>query len=154
MFREMRRQDRKMNKDEAIELLKKCQYGILSTVGEDGYAYGVPLNYVYMDNNIYFHCASEGHKLDNIRNNDKVSFCVVGKVENVPERFTTKYESVIVFGKACEVNSDEKYSAFIALLKKYSEQYIEKGKEYIKNTDDKVKIIKISVESITGKVNK
>ena len=35
--------------------------------GEDGYAYGVPLNYVYVDNSIYFHCAKEGHKLDNIK---------------------------------------------------------------------------------------
>lgn len=42
----------------------------------------------------------------------------------------------------------------MALLKKYSEQYMEKGKEYIKNTDDKVKVIKISVECITGKANR
>jgi hypothetical protein len=149
----MRRQDRKMSNEKAVELLKNCQYGILSTVGVDGYAYGVPLSYVYLNNNIYFHCATVGHKLDNIKNNDKVSFCVVGEVEPVPEKFTTKYESVILFGKAAEVNGDEKYSVFMAILEKYADQYMEKGKEYIKNANDKVKVMKISIKYITGKAN-
>ncbi|NLB53024.1 MAG: hypothetical protein GX808_08820 [Syntrophomonadaceae bacterium] len=57
---------------EAIELLKAGEYGVLSSVSENGYAYGVPLNYVYFDNSIYFHCAAEGRKLDDIKKNDKV----------------------------------------------------------------------------------
>lgn len=154
MFRKMRRQDREMNNEEAVELLKKCQYGILSTVGVDGYAYGVPLSYVYLNNNIYFHSATLGYKLDNIKNNNRVSFCVVGEIEPVPEKFTTKYESVILFGKASEVNGDEKYSALMAILEKYAAKYMDKGKEYIKNAGDKVKIIKISIEYIMGKANR
>lgn len=154
MFRELRRQDRKISQDEAINILKKSPYGILSTVGEDGYAYGVPLSYVYLNNNLYFHCAKEGHKLENIKFNDKVSFCVVGNVENIPEKFTVKYESVIVFGRACEVHGEEKHTALMELIKKYSEQFIEKGKEYIEQSDDTVKIIKISIEAISGKANR
>ncbi|SNX54490.1 pyridoxamine 5'-phosphate oxidase family protein [Thermoanaerobacterium sp. RBIITD] len=154
MFREMRRQDRRMDNEEAIELLKKCQYGVLSTVGIDGYAYRVPLSYVYLNNSIYFHCASVGYKLDNIKNNNKVSFCIVGEVEPVPEKFTTKYESVILFCKASEVNGDEKYSALIAILEKYADKYMDKGKEYIKSAGEKVKIIKISIDYIEGKTNR
>ncbi|WP_434578494.1 pyridoxamine 5'-phosphate oxidase family protein [Thermoanaerobacterium thermosaccharolyticum] len=154
MFRELRRQDRKMDNNEIIEVLKKCQYGVLSTVGIDGYAYGVPLSYVYLNNSIYFHCATVGHKLDNIRNNDKVSFCIVGGIDPVPEKFTTKYKSVILFGKASEVNDDEKYSALMAILEKYAGQYMDKGKEYIKNAGEKVKVIKISIDYIEGKMNR
>ena len=62
----MRRKDKEIGTDEAINLLTKCEYGVLSTVGNDGQPYGVPLNYTYKDNCIYFHCALKGHKIDNI----------------------------------------------------------------------------------------
>jgi len=78
MKREMRRKDKKIGTDEAINLLTNCEYGVLSIVGTDGQLYGVPLNYSFKDNCIYFHCALVGHKLENIENNPKVSFCVVG----------------------------------------------------------------------------
>ena len=130
MFREMRRKDREIGNIEAIEILKNCQYGILSTASEDGYAYGVPVNYVYANGSIYFHSASQGHKLDNIINNNKVSFCVVGQSSVLPDKFTTNYESVIVFGRAVEVLGNEKNDAMLEMLKKYSKEYIKKGREY------------------------
>jgi len=154
MFRELRRKDRKMAENDAIALLFRAPYGVLSTSGSDGYAYGVPLSYVYLDGHIYFHCATEGHKLDNIKNNDKVSFCVVGDVENAPEQFTAKYESVILFGRISEVQGDEKQAAFLALVEKYAAEFREKGKEYICNAEGKAKIMKISVEHIAGKANR
>ncbi len=40
MFKEMRRKDKQISDEKAIELLRKCNYGVLSTTGEDGYAYG------------------------------------------------------------------------------------------------------------------
>lgn len=154
MFNEVRRKDRELDTGGAIEVLKKSDYGILSTVGENGYAYGVPLNYVYIDNSIYFHCAVEGHKLDNITNNNKVSFCVVGQTYILPEKFSTKYESVIIFGTASEVFDNEKNTILLELLNKYSPEYIEKGKEYIENSSKRTKIIKISIEHISGKARR
>ena len=56
-FREMRRMDRKISDNQARELLKNNTYGVLSTIGVDGYPYGVPLNYVFFNDAIYFHCA-------------------------------------------------------------------------------------------------
>jgi nitroimidazol reductase NimA-like FMN-containing flavoprotein (pyridoxamine 5'-phosphate oxidase superfamily) len=154
MFREVRRVDRKLDNDMSVELIKNGEYGILSTVGEDGYPYGVPVNYIYIDNVIYFHCAVEGQKLENIKNNDKVSFCVVGKTEVVPEKFTSRYESIIAFGKAEQASGEECFKAFLGILEKYSPQYLEKGREYIKNAETRTKIIKITIEHMTGKANK
>ncbi|GAA0086402.1 pyridoxamine 5'-phosphate oxidase family protein [Clostridium sp. CTA-7] len=151
MFKEMRRKDREIEALEAIEVLKKCEYGILSTVDENGYPYGVPLSYVYANDSIYFHSAVEGHKLENIKKNDKVSFCVVGQTDVLPDKFSTKYESVIIFGRAKEVFDDEKNAALLELINKYSADYIEKGKTYIKNANDKTKVIKISIDHISGK---
>ncbi|MDU1566241.1 MAG: pyridoxamine 5'-phosphate oxidase family protein [Clostridium sp.] len=47
MFKEIRRKDRKIEISEAIDMLEICEYGVLSTVNENGYPYGVPLSYVY-----------------------------------------------------------------------------------------------------------
>lgn len=154
MFREMRRKEREMKNDEAVEILKNNTYGVLSTVSENGYPYGVPISYTFFNNSIYFHCAVTGHKLDNISNNDRVSFCVVGHTEILPEEFSTKYESVIVFGRAVEVSEDEKDRALLEIVNKYSADYIEQGKEYIQKGGKATKVIKISIEHISGKARR
>ncbi|WP_160690642.1 pyridoxamine 5'-phosphate oxidase family protein [Clostridium sp. C2-6-12] len=154
MFKEMRRKDRELEKEEFMELLIRGEYGILSTIGENGYPYGVPVNYVYMDNAIYFHSAVEGQKLYNIKNDDKVSFCVVGETCVLPEQFSTKYESVIIFGKANEIFEEEKNASLLEIINKYSKEHLEKGKQYIKNSNENVKVIKINIEHVTGKARK
>ncbi|MBD7912517.1 pyridoxamine 5'-phosphate oxidase family protein [Clostridium cibarium] len=154
MFREMRRKDRELKNDEIIEVLKNTSYGILSTISENGYPYGVPISYVFFNDSIYFHCATKGHKLDNILNNDKVSFCVVGNTCVLPEEFSTKYESLIVFGKAIEVFDDEKNMALLETLNKYSPDFIEQGKEYIIKAGKATKVIKITIDHISGKARR
>lgn len=138
----------------AVAILKTSDYGVLSTISQNGYPYGVPLSFVFIHNAIYFHSATEGQKLDAILNNSKVSFCVVGQTSILPDKFSTKYESVIVFGLAAEVFDDEKNAVLLEILNKYSLDYIEKGKEYIKNASNATKVIKISIEHISGKARK
>ena len=154
MFKEIRRQDRKLSNADTDEVLLKGNYGVLSMIGESGYAYGVPLSYVYMDNGIYLHCALEGQKLSHIRNNNRVSFCVVGEANPLPDQFSMKYKSAIIFGKAREINGEEKLRALIGLVKKYSGEYLEKGKEYAANSIDKTVVIRIDIERITGKARR
>lgn len=98
--RQMRRAQYQMDDDDARRVLTESEYGFLGTVGEDGVPYVVPVNYCYHKGNIVFHTAREGHKIENIRHNPQVCFTVCTNVELVPERFTTRYESVIVFGRA------------------------------------------------------
>lgn len=150
-MRKMRRKDRKIETDDAINLLIKCEYGVLSTIGNDGQPYGVPLNYVYMDNCIYFHSALEGHKIENIEQNSKVSFCAVGNTNVLPSKFGTEYESAVVFGVASEAQGTERYNALLGLLEKYSTDFIEEGKTYIEQKDKVTKVIKIEISDITGK---
>ena len=155
MFQKMRRSDRLISTSESESILTAGEYGVLSTVGENGYAYGVPLSYAYENNGIYFHCAfDEGHKLDNIKLSNKVCFTVVGKTKVIPNELSTKYESVIAFGKAFEIEDEEKINALILLLEKYSPDHIEKGKKYIAADYKKTSVIKIEVEQLTGKALK
>lgn len=151
MFASMRRSDRQISAGDAIGILEKCEYGVLSTVSQENFPYGVPLSYVYADGNVYFHCANEGYKLDNIAVTSKVSFCVVGHKQTLPEKFTTSYESVIVFGQAMIVQGQEKQAALLALVNKYAPDYLDKGKAYAQNSSEKTTVVKIAVEHMTGK---
>jgi nitroimidazol reductase NimA-like FMN-containing flavoprotein (pyridoxamine 5'-phosphate oxidase superfamily) len=132
-MRELRRNDRAITNDEAIAILNKAEYGVLSTVTPDGKPYGVPLNFCIIDHCIYFHCAIEGQKIDNIEKNKSVSFCVVGDNEILPDKFGTKYESVIISGEVEEIFDGNKQIALEGMLKKYSSNYFEKGLKYILN---------------------
>jgi len=154
MFREIRLKDRVVNAEKTIEIITKGSYGVLSTIGEDGYPYGVPLNYTYYDNCICFHCAQEGLKLDNINFNNKVSFCVVTKSDVLGNEFDTDYESAIAFGKANVVADDsEKKNILLSVLNKYSADYLKAGNNYMKKYWDETKVIKIKIEHLSGKAH-
>lgn len=150
----MRRADRQLEKVDAIKILNKVNYGVLSTMSEDGYAYGVPLSYIYLNDAIYFHSALEGHKLENIKFNAKASFCVVGDTEVLAEKFSTNYESVIAFGNIIEVVQEEKEQALLTFLEKYSADYMEQGKKYIQNAGHQTKMMKLCIQDITGKARR
>jgi uncharacterized protein len=154
MFREMRRKDRQLNYADSMEIIVNGEFGILSSIGLNGYPCGTPLNYVYYNEGIYFHSATEGHKIDNMENNEKVSFCITSDVEILSERFGAKYKSVVVFGKASEAFDSEKEEALTALIKKYSGQFLEKGKKYILSSKDKTRVFKIEIEHMAGKSNR
>ncbi len=152
MFRTMRRKNQQLSREEAIGILQSCPTGILGLIGDDDYPYTVPLNYVYGDDKLFFHCAKEGHKIDGMRKNDKVTFCVVEQDEVVPKALATKYRSVIVFGTARVLTGDaERRDALDRLIEKYSPDYREVGKQAIEKEWDLVSVVEIKIEHMTGK---
>lgn len=157
-FHPVRRKDRILDEARILELLETSEYGYLSLgTGENGYAYGVPMSYAYdrKENALYFHCAPEGHKSDNLQRTDKVSFCVVGHTRPVGEKFTTLYESVIVFGTADIQPSDEdKRKALRKLVQKYSPEHIETGEAYMEKSLRQTHTFKVSIDRMTGKCRK
>jgi hypothetical protein len=154
MFREIKRAELALKNEDAAELLKDSSYGVLSTVGEDGYAYGIPLNFVYEDGAVYFHSALKGHKLDNISFNDKVSFCVIGENRVIPSNLSTRYKSVIVFGKSKELTGEEKRDALKLLVEKYAPAFRSSAFKHIETDFDSTAVFKITIEHMTGKYHK
>ncbi|MBP1729111.1 MAG: LexA DNA-binding domain protein [Deltaproteobacteria bacterium] len=150
----VRRKDRAIDLQDALAVLAAGEYGVLSTVGRDGQPYGVPLSYTCKNRCIYFHCALDGHKIENIASNPKVSFCVVGRTNILPEKFATEYESVVVFGVAAEVHGAERSSALVWLLEKYSPGFMAEGRAYIEQKDKAVKVMKIEINHISGKARR
>lgn len=152
IFRKTRKPHMALNHEESMRILEKEEYGIVSTIGEDGYPYGFPMSYVVLDGSIYFHCGVVGHKLDNIIYNDKVSFTVVGSTELLPEQLDTNYESIIVYGRATKVEGEEKVLALVEILDKYAKGFMNEGKISIEEDNHITTVIKISIEHITGKI--
>lgn len=154
MLKPIRREDRKADEAVVRGVLEAGEYGVLSTVDLNGQAYGVPMSYVYWNDAIYLHGAAEGHKHDNLAQNGKVSFCIVSDAKPLPETFSMRYQSVIVFGTVVEVSGVEKHGALLSFIDKYSSQYLEQGKKYIESDEHKTKVMKIRIEQISGKVRK
>lgn len=153
-MRTMRRSDRELTLEAAMGLLATSEYGVLSTADIDGQPYGIPVSFAYRHPAIYIHCAPEGHKLENLHFNPKVSFCVVGKTRVLPEQFTTAYESAIAFGVATEVTGTEREDALLWLLEKYSPQQVTAGKVYIDRKGQLARVIKIEIEALSGKARR
>jgi nitroimidazol reductase NimA-like FMN-containing flavoprotein (pyridoxamine 5'-phosphate oxidase superfamily) len=155
----VRRQDRLLERENALELLRTGEYGVLAMVecadGENG-GYGIPVNYVWDGAEaIYIHCAPEGHKLRCIERNSHVSFCVVGHTNVIPHKFTTAYESIVVRGKAhVGLSEGERMHALELLLGKYSPDNMETGLKYAEKSFARTEIIRIDISEASGKTKR
>jgi len=150
----MRRADRERDAAFAMEVLRDCEYATLATINSDGTPYCVPLSIAVAENTIYFHCAHEGKKFDNIKNNENVCINGVRYTKLVPENFTTEYESATATGK-CRIISDkdEKIAALKAICEKYANSNMINFDNQIEKFMNHTCICKIIIENITGKAN-
>lgn len=154
--RTMRRKEQQLQEKEAWDILRRGTYGILSTVAADGQTSGTPLSYEVLQDKIYFHCAHEGLKIDNIKGQPKVCFTVVGPVQALFNGgFTTLYESAMVYGLARKVQEDaEKTTALLAICQKYLPENIEKAPAYISGALAATAVYSVQVDVITGKAQR
>lgn len=151
MFRKMRRAERELPEGQAKKILKNGSYGVLALAGDGGYLYTVPLNYVYDGERIYFHCAAEGHKIDAIARDNKCSFCVVENGGVIEDRFTTKYRSVIAFGKIYE-ETDEKCreNVFRLMMQSLTPSVTNEKREEMSHCQ-KARILAMDIGYLSGK---
>lgn len=149
----VRRQDRLLEQESAIYLLATGEYGVLSLATIENEPYGIPLNYAWDGMNcIYFHCAVEGRKLELLMKNSLASFCVVGKTNVIPEKFSTGYESIIVKGMLrIGLFEEEKLTGLNLLVKKYSPSYQSEGQKYIEKLFHQTEVLRFDIQEVSGK---
>lgn len=153
-FKSIRRRERALTESEAREILKRAEHGVLATVGADGWPYAVPVNHVLVDDVLYIHCALEGHKLENIAHDERVSYCAVASATVRPVKLTTSYESTIVFGCAAViVDPAEKRRALEALAVRFCGGMTPEAVRAIDASGPKTAILRIRPEHMSGKSN-
>ncbi len=154
MFRKMRRFKQQLSDEQCIHVLNTAPRGVLSVLGEDGYPYGLPINYVYNeeDGKIYFHGAKEGHKIDAIRKYDKVSFCVYDEGFRKEGEWALNIASVICFGRISFVTDEEKA---IAMVRKLARRYypsLESADEEVRKDGHRAQMLALTIDHMTGKL--
>lgn len=153
MFRKMRRNRQAMTAEEIRRILGEGTSGVLALSGDGGYPYAVPLSYVYDGSRLYFHGARTGHKIDAIRRCEKASFCVVAADDVVPEAYTTRYKSVIVFGRIRILDDEAQIREAInkLALKYYPADSPAHRLEMIRREWAPLCMMEMTVEHMTGK---
>lgn len=151
--RVVRRQDRLLEQERATALLRTAEWGVLSMRDEDGAPYGIPINYVWDgEASLYLHCAPDGRKLRCLDHEPRVSFTIVGRVNLLPAKFTTEYESIVLTATATRhLPDDEKRHALELLLDKLSPNDKEVGMKYATASFHRVEIIRLDIERWSGK---
>ena len=153
MFGEMRRKKQALPLETCEKILERGTSGVLALEGEEGYPYAVPLSYYYEKGKIFFHCGKRGYKIEALKRNEKVSFCVIDQDQIIPEEYTTYFRSVIVFGKICILEGEaEKRRAIEKLALKYApEEPEEKTNRAIDREFSPLCMLELSIEHISGK---
>ena len=154
MFREIARKKQSLEASEIIKILNNEKRGVLSVHGENGYPYGLPINYWYNEENgyIYFHSGKKGHKIDALNADNKVSFCVYDEGFRKDGEWALNISSVIVFGKICIVEDLEKsIEIFRRLSLKFTSDIEYIDSEIQKFAKDTL-CYELRPEHITGKI--
>lgn len=151
MFRKMRRHAQQLDRDECEEILRQQPRGVLSVLGDDEYPYGVPLDYVYEDGALWFHCATVGHKIDAIAAHDKASFCVLDDGVRHEGEWWMCFRSVIAFGRVSVVDDEEtKLRVLWSMAGKYfPADYDTEGD--IARSFARVAVLRFEIEHLSGK---
>ena len=155
MAHPLRRIDRALSESEARAIMARADYGVLATVGADGWPYAVAVNHVLAGDRLYFHGALTGHKLDNLLHDERVSYSVVTYAEVAPEQLTTRYESAILFGRASVVaDPTERQTALELLGQRFCPGFATKVAGDIQKIGPRTAVVAIRIERITGKGNR
>jgi len=149
------------DKKEIQRILSLTNIGRLATNGKDGYPYITPVNFVSYKENIYFHCAPKGKKLDNLLRDPRVCFEVdvplsYLNLDSYPNREICQlhqfYHCVIIRGRASIVEeSEKKVDVLTNLIAKH-----ENTTDFKQVTDDMpgfkaCKVVEVKPINITAK---
>ena len=149
---------------EAIDaLLDRVEYGTLAVSGE-GVPYAVPVNFVRIGRDIYFHGAQKNRKMRMIADNPRVSFSVTEPLALIDSDFSSRdglacpatqfFASVSIEGQAAIVEDrDEKARALQALMEKLQPKggYVPLSDGAYDQAIRATAIVRITPETISGK---
>ncbi|MCG8579278.1 MAG: pyridoxamine 5'-phosphate oxidase family protein [Bacteroidales bacterium] len=148
----MRRKEREI-KDAVIihQILSQSSICRLA-IHDEPFPYIVPMNYGYVDGTIYFHCATEGRKLDLLKKNNKVGFEIEYDSEvlkgAVSCQWTTRYRSVIGTGEVDIIDDIETKTLGLDTIMK---QHGKADNEYIPGAMAKALVLRLKIKSFTAK---
>lgn len=155
MKRQMQKPERQLSPEATLALLKRGDHGTLSVLGDDGYPYATPVNYIVLNDKVYLHSAPEGYKIDCLKRDSKCCFSVIVSTHTVPSKITAAFESIILTGTAAFVTDRaEKQTALETFVTQRCPGYEEIGFKMIEKLFDKTAVLRLDPVALTGKAYK
>ena len=151
MFRKMRRFKQQLTTEECEQILRDQKRGVLAVLGDEGYPYAVPMNYVYDNGCIYFHSAVAGHKLESIRAYDKGSFNVLDEAQKADDGWSYFFDSVTAFGRLREVTDPAEKTEHLRQLGNKYFPNAEMTESDIQKNGGRCAVIELKLEHMAGK---
>lgn len=153
MFRDIVRKKNEITRGECIEILKHELRGVLAVNGDGGYPYCMPMNHYYCeeDGMIYFHGGKTGHKIDSLKADDRVCFCVHDEGVHEDGNWALTVRSVVVFGR---VHFIDDYEYAMDIARKLSRKFTDDTgltEEEIRRSGKSTLCFAIEPEHISGK---
>lgn len=153
-WRKMRRFKQALSEEECIAILKNEPRGVLSMHGENGYPYGIPVDFYYdeEDGKIYFHGAKTGNKNDLLKADNKVCLTVMDKGFRKENEWALNIKSVIAFGRIEVLDDHERVLEQVRKIgRKYypDEAYMEAE---VTKAGNVVNILVMTIDHMTGKL--
>ena len=155
----MRRKDKEVTgRQELEEILGRCKTCYLSMV-DGGKPYVVPLNfgYSFADDStleLYFHSALEGRKLDVLKKDQNVCFCISDERGLVQAEMACKsdyrYASIIGNGEVAFLSDPAEKGKALSVLVKHQTG---REAEFTSDQTARVCVFKVSSTDFTGKKN-
>ena len=152
MFRPIRRFKQALTQDECDQVLHQAPRGVLAVHGEEGYPYAFPMDFIYLDGKLYFHCAKEGHKIDALAADDRVSFCVMDEGFRREGEWALNIKSVILFGRIKTVDDPDLALRAIRQLGLKYYPTAEGVEHEIEKDFHRVQMLELTVDHMTGKL--
>ena len=139
------------------EIMKKGKFSTISMCRNDE-PYIVTLNYGFdaINNNLYFHSAQKGLKLEFLKENQKVCGTIIEDLGYVNDDCSHKYRSIVFWGDMTIVeNLDEKKHAFDIMLNHLEDNPSKLKKRFLKSEQsyENTCLLKLDINLITGKAS-
>ena len=151
----MRRDDRAQDRDFSLALIDRCTHGGMALSTGEPLPYCLPLSFVRIGEDLFFHCAREGRKVDLLRRSPQVCVTFIGDDRPAfvaPAMYTTYFQSVIITGTAAVVRDpSEKSAALRALCQKVTPDHMEGFEAALEQSLAVTAVWRIRMEEISGK---
>jgi uncharacterized protein len=147
----MRRTDRELSFDHALQILKRNQHGVLSLVLPDGTPYGVPINYGLYEQTIIMHAALVGLKIDAIEVDPHACFTVVHASTVEPETLSTHYASAMAFGMIRFATQPEEKRLWLTRLLAHYGIPVHAVTEALETDTPQASVLLLEITTLTGK---
>lgn len=150
-FRKMRRFKQQLTSQECDQVLSYEKRATLAVQGENGYPYAIPINFLYKDGKVYFHCAKAGQKIDAMRANPHVCLTLHDAGHPVEGKQGLDVRSVIVFGTVHMMDANNATMSVCREfgLKYFDESYVD---HEIEKAGKRVQMVEITIDHMTGKL--